>query len=173
MKEAAALKKLGDILKAAGIDAPIPTASDLLNARDSGGTGISTSLEAEATLAFVRKPEDFKTKRCINCNELFAVNRQAVGYCTDRCRAVALQKIGIQWDPRRKPEERWGFWEQPLVVPVVVLRRIHEQLQELDEATLLEVPHEEEESSHQTTALAQNFQSAADEFEKEFGDVHF
>lgn len=79
--------------------------------------GPKVSREAEAVLAYVEKPSDFRTKNCKICLERFSHSYGAVAYCSDRCRAKALAEIGISWNPDKKPEERWEFQEPPLVVP--------------------------------------------------------
>lgn len=69
----------------------------------------TASREAEATLAYVSNQPRFKYKNCKECGEQFAVDRGNVAYCKDECRKVALERIGIIWDPKKDPRERWDF----------------------------------------------------------------
>jgi hypothetical protein len=92
---------------------------------------------AEALLLCIQKPARFMFKNCKReeCKEPFGTNYRAVGYCSDHCRARDLEKIGIQWDPTKRPEERWGG-EPPLVIPpdaVKTLRRLLSVLHDDDD----------------------------------------
>lgn len=82
------------------------------------------SREAESLLALIERQEFFAAKICKQCRRPFAANFAQVGYCSDRCRRAHLDSIGIPWDYRKTPEERWtaGFGKVsdkkvPLVVP--------------------------------------------------------
>lgn len=76
------------------------------------------SREAEAVLAYKDDASYFITKNCKSCGRMFAHTKGAVAYCSDPCRAVALEKIGIKWHWLKPPEYRWGkYTEPPLVVP--------------------------------------------------------
>src|SRR5690606_3688420 len=46
----------------------------------------------------------------------FKTNYRGVGYCSDAHRARALREVGIEWNPHKTAEERWGG-EPPLVIP--------------------------------------------------------
>lgn len=77
------------------------------------------SREAEAVLAFAADSSYFIQKECKSCGRTFAHTRGAVAYCSNHCRAVALEKIGIKWHWLKPGSERWGPWPhaEPLVVP--------------------------------------------------------
>lgn len=74
------------------------------------------SREAEAVLAYVKDPQRFVKKLCKLCDGTFMVDRANVSYCSDRCRAKALDNIGIGWDRTKNPAERWDF-QEPLTIP--------------------------------------------------------
>lgn len=76
----------------------------------------TTSREAEAVIAYVHRPHEFKRVACKWCESVFAVNRANVAYCRDECRIKYLASIGIKWDPSKPQEERWDYVE-PLTVP--------------------------------------------------------
>lgn len=85
------------------------------------------SREADAVIAYVARPQDFKHKACINCGGMFATNQPSVGMCSDSCRVRHLERKGIQWDPHKKQTERWGY-VLPLTVPVEALDVIRKAL---------------------------------------------
>lgn len=80
-------------------------------------------LEAEAVLDYLKDPRGWtKPKPCKQCELTFVANRPSVGYCSDRCRKVALAELGLTWNPEKAPEERWGHPNGvPLVLPPNVL----------------------------------------------------
>lgn len=82
-----------------------------------------SSLDAEALLGYLRNPKEWtKPKPCLQCELTFVANRPSVGYCSDRCRKVALSELGLSWNPDKTPEERWGHPNGvPLTVPPQVL----------------------------------------------------
>lgn len=87
------------------------------------------SREAESLLALIERQEQFGAKICKRCSRPFATNFAQVGYCSDRCRRAHLESIGIPWDYRKSPEERWtagfgkpGLQKVPLVVPPEALK---------------------------------------------------
>jgi len=77
---------------------------------------LDKSNAAEGVLTFLSDPRTVVLKYCKRCEEPFGTNYQSVAYCSDNCRAKALEKIGIQWNPHKRPEERWGG-QPPLVIP--------------------------------------------------------
>jgi hypothetical protein len=82
-------------------------------------------IEAESTLIYFNlKGKGFIKQVCPECGETFAYKyRTALGpmKCSNACRKAALAKIGIQWDPYKSPEERWGLHEQTKgVLPAIV-----------------------------------------------------
>ena len=83
------------------------------------------SRQAEAVLAYAQDASYFVTKDCKTCGHTFAHTKGAVAYCSDPCRAVALEAIGIKWEWTRPPEKRWGT-EPPLVVPAQAFALIPE-----------------------------------------------
>lgn len=95
------------------------------------------SLEAEGILLSLYSEKiPVKTKLCKNCEEPFATNYMYVAYCSDHCRARALEKIGIQWNPHKKPEERWGsevYRNQiPIVIPPEALTNLQRLVKEIE-----------------------------------------
>lgn len=81
--------------------------------------------EAEAVLLFLEKPARFLQKECKRkeCGEWFGTNYRAVAYCSDNCRIKELAAVGIEWDPSKRPEERWGG-EEPLLIPPAALKAL-------------------------------------------------
>lgn len=69
----------------------------------------TTSREAEAVAAYIAHPQKFTRKKCKECNEDFASDRGNVAYCSDNCRKNFLASIGIVWDPKKPPSQRWDF----------------------------------------------------------------
>lgn len=80
----------------------------------------AASRGAEATLAYLEAPSFFTEVECKRCGARFAVNMANVAYCSDTCRALTLQDLGIKWDKTKPAEERWGN-NVPLVVPPAAL----------------------------------------------------
>src|SRR5574343_559080 len=71
----------------------------------------SVSREAEAAIAYHDSPSLFVRKTCGTCGGMFAHTPGAVGFCSDYCRAVSLEKIGIKWSWTKPSSERWGRME--------------------------------------------------------------
>jgi hypothetical protein len=83
----------------------------------------NTSREAESALAYLDNPKAFVSKPCKWCHRDFAHTAGSVAYCSDSCRAAALEDKGIKWDWLKPPEKRWGqAW--PLIVPPEALEVI-------------------------------------------------
>lgn len=99
-QDQAKIKRL--IAKAAAygveVDIPIETENDKIS-------------EAQAALDYVEtQGKDWKRKDCKNCGKPFVYrwNRDSISCCSVSCMAEQLAKIGIKWDPRREPKQRWG-----------------------------------------------------------------
>lgn len=79
--------------------------------------------EGQAVLNYFQsKGEGFTKIPCKNCNLVFAYawDVKGVQYCSIRCMDIALQKIGLCWNPTKPPHERWGR-TVPAVVPPAAL----------------------------------------------------
>lgn len=63
--------------------------------------------EATAVQLFLERPDAFIQKNCKECGAPFLTTYQYVSDCSTHCRKIALQKVGITWNPSRLPEERW------------------------------------------------------------------
>ena len=98
LKNAAAL--LGINLETLNIPTPEQNAEAMLRRQ----------IEAESVLAYVAtKGAGFKDKECKECKLPFSSTYHAVAYCSEICRARALEKVGIPWNPHGKTDlERWG-----------------------------------------------------------------
>src|ERR1044071_928646 len=144
-KKIKAMKQLGEMLKAANVEVPQIAASS--------GTGIDPMLEAEAMLALIETPKKFVVKNCKSCGNRFSTNYKSVAYCSDMCRATELRKIGISWDLHKTPEQRYGLWGQPLIVPSKALEILALLSTKSIEARLNEVPQESLNDSLQTNDL--------------------
>lgn len=67
--------------------------------------------EAQAVLDYVEsRGKSWNHKDCKNCGKPFVYrwNRDNISCCSTMCMAEQLEKIGIKWDPRRSPKQRWG-----------------------------------------------------------------
>jgi hypothetical protein len=94
-----------------GIEPPPPT-SNFYETED------DISRQAEAALAYARDSSYFIRRNCTICGRLFAHTYGQVAYCSNQCRAQALEKIGIKWEWVANAESRWGYnHADPLVVP--------------------------------------------------------
>lgn len=89
----------------------------------------NSSREAEAVLAFVESPQNFTKKSCKYCGHTFATDRANVAYCSDKCRAGALDQIGIKFDWSKSPEARWysrfegdKLTREPLIITEIPLQ---------------------------------------------------
>jgi hypothetical protein len=95
--------------------------------------------EADGVLLFLQGKVAFNvSKRCEFCEGLFLSNISAVGFCSDPCRKKSLQAIGIQWDPYKSQEERWGTTGVPLVIgpqALAVLRKLFVEYEETNPPT--------------------------------------
>lgn len=102
------------------------------------------SMHAEAVLLSLQQPSHFMMKKCKYCQEEFGTNYRSVGYCSDAHRAKALRQMGIEWNPHKTAEERWGG-EPPLVIPPEAYRKL------VKFAEILLAQREIVESQHQET----------------------
>lgn len=97
--------------------------------------------QAQAVLYYFQFNGDgFKTKICKTCEQPFAYNYSSdgVGYCSITCTARALEKIGLQWDPRKPPEQRWRLCV-PAVVPPQVLSLMESRAVPIQEVQLPDI----------------------------------
>ena len=84
------------------------------------------SRQGEAVLLCLESPAKFTTKLCKRCGEPFGTNYRSVAYCSDGCRARAIQEqLGVKWDWLKPEEQRWGG-EPPLIIPPVALKKMRE-----------------------------------------------
>lgn len=112
-------------------------------------------LQAEAVLLYLHNANHFVAKLCKYCEARFMTNYNSVAYCSDRCRAKALEKMGIKWDPTLSPEQRWAMQgadgtrlkvEPPLVIPSEAIPAM----------LAAEAQKKEEVAAQQTQVLAQD-----------------
>jgi hypothetical protein len=74
--------------------------------------------QAEAVLAYAKDSSYFITRNCSTCGRTFAHTLGQVAYCSDICRAAALEKIGIKWEWVVNAGKRWDYLHtEPLVIP--------------------------------------------------------
>ena len=101
-------EKLAAIL---GIEPP-PPSSTIYDSEE------EISRQAEATLAYFKDASYFNRKHCTICNRVFAHTYGQVAYCSNICRAAALEKIGIKWEWVVNAGKQWNYnYAEPLVVP--------------------------------------------------------
>lgn len=76
-------------------------------------TADEKALEAEAVLLYFHtKGKDFVKQICAICDRPFAYKYYIPTIrpnCSNECRRIALERIGIIWTPNKSPEERWGM----------------------------------------------------------------
>jgi hypothetical protein len=87
-----------------------------------------SSYSAEAALS---DRKGWYSKNCKGCDRVFQAEYKFVSYCSNRCRKVALQEIGIDWNPEKSIEERWKPYRPSMVVPpevIIIENEIPEQL---------------------------------------------
>lgn len=122
-----------------GLEAPKPPTEEEKRNAD------SVSREAEAVIAYFDGPARFTERMCRICDQVFAVNRGNIAFCSDKCRGVHIREVvGIEWwDPNlRTPEDRWSpqtGGKEPLIVPPTALTLLHELHPELNQADELAV----------------------------------
>ena len=123
MKDEKKKERLAELFGLALPEAPKPPTPD----------DEAASRAADATLVYFQTPEFFREVDCKRCGHKFAVNMASVAYCSDDCRKHSLADIGIEWDPTKKPQERWGR-HVPLVVPPQALELVQEAMQTAQQA---------------------------------------
>lgn len=79
------------------------------------------SIEAESVLYYIKtKGKDFTMKSCLWCEDEFLSTYRAVAYCSDPCRAFALEEKGIDWNPQGKEDsDRWNITGKGFVPKVI------------------------------------------------------
>jgi len=94
-KVAALLASQGISFDAAAVNATVPE---------------DVETEADAVLLYIDLlGREFTEKECKECKRTFATtNPRIVGCCSNECRALGLQKLGIAWNPYKGNRERWG-----------------------------------------------------------------
>lgn len=122
------LDKISEFLKAHGHDvAAVDNA-----VKEIPLTAEEKSLQAEATLLHLANPSMFISKKCKRCEQVFATSYTYVSYCSDSCRATAIQtQTGIAWDPRT---DRWANLRAQ--APLVIKPEVYSQLVEFAKAVL-------------------------------------
>ena len=108
------------------------------------------SMQMEAALDYIRKPQGYKSRQCKECGDWFGTNYAHVAYCSDTCRAKEWERtMKVPWNISGKDiRERWGG-EVPIVIHPTVwnnIKTIIEQMQELrDEGkAVVDSPHQED-----------------------------
>jgi hypothetical protein len=70
-------------------------------------------LEATSVQLFLEHPDAFIQKICKECGEHFLTTYTFVSDCSSACRAKALARIGITWNPMHNQVERWARAQIP------------------------------------------------------------
>lgn len=105
-KQKAALAKAEELFGVA-IEQPLESIEDKMR-------------EAQSVINyFLVSGNGFKKIECRNCLQMFAYSYpyDGVKYCSIRCMAAALEKIGFKWDPSREVDRRWGRYVPAIVPP--------------------------------------------------------
>jgi hypothetical protein len=152
-KDEKKLASLAAFLKSQGHDA-----SQVEEAiKDVPATSDEKMLEAEAVLLHLQSPGRFISKKCKGCDGIFGTSYRSVSYCSDRCRAIAIQtQTGIHWNPR---VDRWANLRAE--APLVIRPEAYSQLVEFAKAILaqnqieIQTPTQEDQEipDHQVTYL--------------------
>lgn len=100
----------------------------------------SKSMQMEAALHYIRKPQGYVARECKECGEPFGSNYAHVAYCSDTCRAKSWERdMKVPWNMNGKGQrELWGG-EVPVLINPEVWKNIEfivEQMRELKEKGL-------------------------------------
>ena len=73
-------------------------------------------LQAEGVLLHLQVAQrTMQHKYCKRCGEVFSTRYMSVAYCSDLCRKMEMEAIGIRWDPRTDSYANMDA-ERPIVV---------------------------------------------------------
>ena len=100
----------------------------------------SKSMQMEAALHYIRKPQGYVARECRECGEPFGSNYAHVAYCSDTCRGKSWERdMKVPWNMNGKGQrELWGG-EVPVLINPEVWKNIEfiiEQMQELKQKGL-------------------------------------
>ena len=100
----------------------------------------SQSMQMEAALHYIRKPQGYVARECRECGEPFGSNYAHVAYCSDTCRGKSWERdMKVPWNINGKGQrELWGG-EVPVLINPEVWKNIEfiiEQMQELKQKGL-------------------------------------
>lgn len=121
---------------------PVPTMSPEQLERElikyaPADTKDDAAIAVEAVLLYYHtKGADFVKSTCPTCGRVFAYKYHIPTKsfnCSNDCRKEALAKIGIEWNPYKRPEERWLNYQKgviPLIVPPSALELLEQKVQE-------------------------------------------
>lgn len=119
--------------------------------------------EAQAIHLFLERPDAFISKICANpqCGKLFLTSYQFVSLCSTVCRMESLEKLGINWNPMRGPEERWSRAQIPTEYSIPpealqVLIQLALDQQEKDQECVTDEPGEVNQDTPQSLGDAQS-----------------
>ena len=98
---------------------------------------------AQSVINFFTLDTEWEVEYCRTCQEQFAYqwHYKGVKYCSVHCAAAALRRLGLEWDPEREPERRWGQ-SAPAVVPASVLKILRQSQIETQEVQPDNTSHE-------------------------------
>lgn len=92
-------------------------------------------------LTLANKPPKLVQRDCGECGMVFGTNYLYVGYCSDHCRRVALDKAGIRYNPTKN--EYTAKEEEPLIIPPGALSALRDLLSVIVNPTEIRVHHQE------------------------------
>jgi hypothetical protein len=75
----------------------------------------------EGVLLYLHRPQHFVLRECKRCGSPYRTNYTYVAYCSDLCRAKALQELGVPYDMHAN---NWGQYEPPIVLTGNVLKAL-------------------------------------------------
>ena len=142
MKEETYAKKLAKML---GLDESLVETSTVeKSAKKATGSqftavefdAIERYREATALNLFLEAPALFTVVKCKWCEEVFAVSRRFVAFCSYHCLKKSLAHIGIEWSPEVSVETAYvqRVWDdnEPLRVSPHAINLIKEMIESVD-----------------------------------------
>lgn len=111
--------------------------------------------EAASVIDFFSNYALYSFETCRACGEKFAYRWRFAGvkHCSVMCNNKTLKDMGLSWDPKKSPQERWQQ-NSPAVVPPQVLQQMRD-LYGLLVSQLEETSDEESEESSQGSSVSQ------------------
>ena len=93
------------------------------------------SAQVDIALHYIRQPQGYAIKKCVECKETFGTNYYHVAFCSDTCRAKDFERhfkipYGLSGKGQR---EKWGG-EVPLIIAPWMMKNVKTMLEQIQEA---------------------------------------